>query len=167
MNSPIRRLDGITYWVIEEPDAIREFINTQVRREWEEDIKDIPNDPARDPWLSTLSQREWKLKKVRIEEPKIDPDVIDFVDPRTGYNFTERLQQRRKEMRKSIEKYGIVIWPIILREEDMQVLDGYCRYTTLTELGVSRLYAYIGRLRPSARNGRTRMGARRRPTRRT
>lgn len=146
MNTPIRRLDGITYWVIEEPEAIHEFINTQVRREWEEDIKDIPNDPARDPWLSTLHQREWKLEIVRTEEPKTDPEVMNFIDPKAGYNFPERLKQRRKEMQKSMEKYGIVIWPIILRKEDMQVLDGYCRYTTLRDLGVSRLYAYIGRL---------------------
>jgi len=146
LKTPVRRLDGITYWVIEEPEAITEFINIQVRREWEEDVKDIPNDPARDPWLSTLSQREWKLEIVRIDEPKIDPEVMNFIDPKTGYNFPERLKQRRKEMRKSIEKYGIVIWPIILRKEDMQVLDGYCRYTALKELGVSRLYAYVGRL---------------------
>ena len=146
MKTPVRRLDGITYWVIEEPEAITDFINMQVRREWEEDVKDIPNDPARDPWLSTLSQREWKLEIVRIDEPKIDPEVMNFIDPKTGYNFPERLKQRRKEMRKSIVKYGIVIWPIILRKEDMQVLDGYCRYTALKELGVSRLYAYIGSL---------------------
>ena len=49
-------------------------------------------------------------------------------------------------MRRGIELWGRVIWPIILREEDMEVIDGYCRCTTLKELGVSRLYAYVGKL---------------------
>jgi hypothetical protein len=38
------------------------------------------------------------------------------------------------------------MWPIILREKEMEVLDGYCRYTMLKELGVTRGYAYPGRL---------------------
>jgi hypothetical protein len=146
LDTPVRSLNGIAYWVIEDPEAIREFITTQVRREWEQDIRDMPDDPAREPWLSTLHQRKWKLEIVRIDEPKTDPTMMNFVNPKTGYNFPERLKQRRMEMRKSIEKYGIVIWPIILRKEDMQVLDGYCRFTTLKEIGVTELYAYVGSL---------------------
>jgi hypothetical protein len=149
LNTPIRRLDGIAYWVIEDTDAIHDFINTQIRREWEEDIIHMPVDPARGAWLSTLNQREWKLEIVRIEELITDPAAMNFIDPETGYNFAEHLAQRRKGLREGIEKYGVVIWPIILRKEDMQVLDGYCRYTALKEIGVSRLYAYVGFLRAS------------------
>jgi hypothetical protein len=32
--TPIRRLEGITYWVIENPEAIHNFINTKVLKQW-------------------------------------------------------------------------------------------------------------------------------------
>jgi hypothetical protein len=39
VNTPIRRLEGITYWVVEDPDAIYDLINSEVRKEWEEDAR--------------------------------------------------------------------------------------------------------------------------------
>jgi hypothetical protein len=68
-----------------------------------------------------------------------------YVDSKTGSNFAERLAKRREELREGLENWGRVIWPIIVREEDVQVLDGYCRYTTLREMGVHQVYAHIDR----------------------
>jgi hypothetical protein len=45
-----------------------------------------------------------------------------------------------------MEDYGTVIWPVIIGKEDAQILDGYCRYTTLREMRVSRIYAYVEHL---------------------
>jgi len=36
--------------------------------------------------------------------------------------------------------------PLIVREEDMQLVDGYCRYATLKAVNVSRIYVYVGAL---------------------
>jgi hypothetical protein len=69
---------------------------------------------------------------------------MNYVDKETGYNFAKHIAKRGRQLRHVIEAYGNVIWPIIIRKEDMQVLDGYCRYTTLREMGVSRIYSYIG-----------------------
>ena len=33
----LRRVDGITYWVIDGPKQIRKFINTNLRQEWKKD----------------------------------------------------------------------------------------------------------------------------------
>lgn len=146
MNTPLRRLDGISYWVIEDPDGIRDFINTEVRKEWELDVRSMPGDPAAGGWLPSLPQRKWRLDVVQTDIVKLDEHAMNFVDAKTGYNFPEHLAKRRQQMSHAIENYGTVIWPVIVRKEDMQVLDGYCRYTTLREMNIPRIYAYMGTL---------------------
>ena len=147
VNSPLRRLDGISYWVIEDPDGIWDFINTEIRKEWGFDVRSLPrDDPAAGTWLQDLPHRRWTLEIVEIGKVSLDEHMMRFVDPETGYNFPEHLAKRRKELRYALENYGIVICPIIVRKEDMQVLDGYCRYTTLKEMNIPSVYAYVGRL---------------------
>ena len=147
MDTPLRRLEGISYWVIEDPDGIRDFINTEVRKEWDVDVQSLPqDDPAAGAWLPDLTKRTWALEIVETGSVTLDEHMMKFIHPETGYNFPEHLAKRRKELRHAIERYGLVIWPIIVRKEDLQVLDGYCRYTTLKEMGVSRIYAYLGSL---------------------
>jgi hypothetical protein len=103
-------------------------------------------DPASGAWLETLRNRKWQLRQIKIADAKLDELALRHVDAKSGYNFADRLAQRRKELRTAVELFGQVIWPIVIREEDMEVLDGYCRYTTLKEMGVTRAYAYVGRL---------------------
>ena len=49
------------------------------------------------------------------------------------------------QLHKAIEEYGSVIWPVTVRGEDLQLVDGFCRFTTLKEMGITKLYAYVGR----------------------
>jgi hypothetical protein len=35
---------------------------------------------------------------------------------------------------------------LVIRREDMQLVDGYCRYDTLRAMKVSKTYAYVGSL---------------------
>jgi hypothetical protein len=144
MNTPLRRLEGISYWVIENPDAIRDFINTEVRKEWELDVRSLPGDPAGGDWLPNLPKRKWVLDEVQTGKIGLNDRIMHFVDAKTGYNFAEHLAKRRQQMRHAVENYGTVIWPIIVRKEDMQLLDGYCRFTMLKEMNVPRIYAYVG-----------------------
>ena len=146
MNTPLRRLEGISYWVIEDPDGIHDFINTEVRKEWALDVRSMPGDPAAGDWLLELPQRKWRLDLVQTDIVELDEHAMNFVDAQTGYNFAEHLAKRRQQLRHAIENYGTVIWPVIVRKEDMQILDGYCRCTTLKETKVPRIYAYIGTL---------------------
>ena len=146
MNTPLRRLEGISYWVIEDPDGIHDFINTEIRKEWELDVRSLPGDPAGGDWLPNLPKREWCLEVMQIDRIRLNDRIMNFVDSKTGYSFPEHLVKRREQLRHAIENYGIVIWPVIIRKEDMQILDGYCRYTTLKEMKVPRTYAYMGTL---------------------
>jgi len=141
--TPIHRLEGITYWVIEDGNGIHDFINTQLRQEWISDTEDEGRQPEEDVWLQQLSRRKWRLEILELNA--IRPNPYEFI-PRAGYNFEERLAQRSKALRRAIEKYGSIIWPITVRAEDMQLVDGYCRFIALKVMGVSKAYAYVGML---------------------
>lgn len=144
--TPVRRLGGVTYWVIENPEAIYDFINTEVRKEWEEDAKSEHRDPKDDPWLVTLSRRIWHLEIMGITRIKLDPEIMSYADPERGYVFSKNLESRSAELRHNIEVAAVVLSPLIVRNEGTQLVDGYCRYATLNGMSVSRIYAYVGSL---------------------
>ena len=146
MNTPIRRLEGITYWVVEDPDAIYDLINSEVRKEWEEDARSEHRDPNDDEWLRTLSKRRWSLEIVEVGRVRLNPEIMNYVDREMGYVFQKSLTQRTQELQKVIQSFGVVIWPLIVREEDTQLVDGYCRYATLKAMNASRAYVYVGAL---------------------
>ena len=144
--TPIRRLDGITYLVIADPEAIHDFINTEIRHEWEEDARSESRDPEEDLWLKTLPKREWTLEIVDMGRIRLNPAIMNLVDKEKGYVFREELANRTKELQESIRKFSLVIWPIIIKRENFELVDGYCRYTSLRAMNVSRTYAYVGTL---------------------
>ncbi len=61
----IRRLHGISYWGMQDPDEIRDFIKTNVRKEWKADAKSEGLNASKDPWLQILPRRTWTLEVVR------------------------------------------------------------------------------------------------------
>ena len=72
--TPIRRLESIAYWVIEDPADIGEFVGTVLRREWEADLRGEGRDPASDQWLAGLLERRWRLEILRTSEVKPELD---------------------------------------------------------------------------------------------
>jgi len=142
--TPIRRLEGITYWVIEDPDGIYDYINTEIQKEWEADAQSEHRDPNDDLWLGTLSQRKWSLEIMEIERIKLNPLIMNYVDIERGYVFSESLAKRSSELKKEIETYGLAIWPLVVRGENRVLADGYCRYATLKAMNIRRIYAYVG-----------------------
>ena len=101
-------------------------------------------DPEDDPWLKTLSKRKWRIRVIEIEQIKLNPELMNYVDRKQGYVFQESLAQRQHELQEVIQSFGVVIWPLVIRGEGMQLVDGYCRYATLKAMGVSRVYVYVG-----------------------
>jgi len=130
--------------VIESPEAISDFINNEIRREWEADAKSEGRDPKDDPWLKTLSKRRWALKTVRMDQINLDPRIMNYRDAKSGYVFVDSLAKRSHELRVEISRFASVIWPVIVKKENLMLVDGYCRYATLKALNISRIYAYVG-----------------------
>jgi hypothetical protein len=146
LKTPIRRLEGIAYWVLEDPEAIHDFINAEIRKEWEADARSEGRDPREDSWLKTLSERKWSLMITRTDLIRLDPDIMNYVNGKMGYNFGESLRKRSEVLQREIKEFAQVIWPMIVKHENMQLVDGYCRYAALKTMGISRIYVYVGAL---------------------
>ena len=121
-----------------------DFINTEVKKEWEADARSEGRDTRDDSWLKTLSKRKWSLVITKTHLIKLDPGIMNYVNGKTGYDFAQRLAKRSAQLHREIKEFAHVIWPVILREEDMQLIDGYCRYAALKTMNISRIYAYVG-----------------------
>jgi len=132
--------------VIEDPEGIYDFINKEVRKEWEEDAESEGREPQEDPWLKTLPERKWGSEVIEIERVKLNPKIMNYVDSRSGYSFSESLAKRSNELKECIKRYAAVIWPVIVRNEDYMLVDGYCRYTALRMMKIRKIYAYVGTL---------------------
>lgn len=139
--TPVRRLEG-TYWVIEDSEGIHDFINTEIRKEWETDAKFENRKPSEDLWLKTLSNCKWNLEKIDINQIELNPRIMNFVDNERGYNFKEELAKSSDELQTSIREYSTVIWPVLVREDDFQLVDGYCRYNALRMMNIRSLRLY-------------------------
>jgi hypothetical protein len=130
--------------VFEDLDDIHDFINMEIRRELEVDLQSVGLDPRDDVLLNSLPKRKWKLEIVNIADVRLNPLILNSFDVKTGRKFTERLVERRLELRKALESGGTVIWPIVLLREESLLVDGYCRHSTMQEMGILETYAYVG-----------------------
>jgi hypothetical protein len=137
----LRRVQGITYWVIDDVKEIRTFVNSNLREEWERDNQKDEVDSSTDNWLISLPRREWHLRNILTDSVNLDPSTM------TREDFKARLEERSKELRRCITEYHSVIWPVVVRGEDYQLKDGYCRYAALRKLGVNKVMAYVGTLK--------------------
>ena len=140
----VRRLGSIEYRVFEDSDDIHDLINTEVRRELEADLESMGWDLRDDALLNSLPKRKWRLEVVNINDVRLNPLILNSSDVKTGRKFAERLKERRSELRRALEARRAVIWPIVLLREENLLVDGYCRHSTLQEMGLPETYAYIG-----------------------
>ncbi len=140
----VRRLRSIEYRVFEDSDDIHDLINMEVRRELEEDLESMGRDPRDDALFNSLPRRKWRLEVASIGDVRLNPLIMNSSDVKTGRKFAERLKERRLELRIALEARGAVIWPIVLSREENLLVDGYCRHSTLQEMGVPETYAYVG-----------------------
>ena len=143
----LRALHGVSYWVIEDPSEIAELINSNVRKEWETDMAGHEDEQDR-AWLDGLRRRTWSLETVNLGDVRLNERTMDYRDRRTGYVFRKELEKRVRVMKDQLGRFGMVIWPLVLRGEDHLLMDGYCRFHTLLELNSGEAYAYVGSLKP-------------------
>jgi hypothetical protein len=143
----VRRLHSIEYRMLEDSDDIHDFVNTEVRKELEEDFESMGEDPRNDALFDTLAKRRWRVEVVRVGDVRLNSLIIGSSDVKTGRRFTERLSERQLELRKALETSGAVIWPIVLLREDQLLVDGYCRHSTLREMNIPEMYGYVGTFR--------------------
>lgn len=144
----LRKLEGITYWVIEDPEEIRELVCDNIRKEWEADIAE-QKDHESGRWLASIRTRRWRLEAVEMTRIKLNLAVMNYENKETGYDFRKRLRERKGILERDLNQYGAVIRPLVLRAEDMRLMDGYCRYHVFQDRKVKRALAYLGSLVPT------------------
>lgn len=145
-----REMMGVSYWVVEDPSEISTLINTESRKEWETKIAKSGNPRSLRAWMRGLQTREWGLKTLGLQEIKISELVMNSVNAKTGYSFKEALEERKRSFESDLRRSGMAISPLIVRAEDRQLMDGYCRYHVLQDRGVTMTFAYVG-TRPTGR----------------
>jgi len=110
-NTLLRRLYEITCWVIEHSMGIFDYINEEIRKEWETDAGQEHCEPMNDPWLKILSKRKWSLQDIDMKRMKLNSDIMNYVDPQREYVFSKRFVERIRELQESIRLDCSVICP--------------------------------------------------------
>jgi len=80
---------------------------------------------------------------MEISRIKLDPEIMSYVDPERGYVFLKSLEKRSADLSHNIAAGAVVLPPLIVRNEDTRLLDGYCRYAALKGMKVSKTYTYV------------------------
>lgn len=137
-------LHGVEYRVLEDPDDIYDYVNTAIRKELETDTVTMRNGPDSNEIIDSLATRKWKLEIVNLCDIQLNPMILESSDIKTGRRFRDRLKERTSEFRQVLDHDKVAICPLVLVDNHRLLIDGYCRHSTLTEMGIPRAYGYSG-----------------------
>ncbi len=130
-----------TYHVIGKKYKIKPFLLKWIEKEWQMDHKEFPDQQWTIEWLNLLPDMKFKLLVVDLDKINLRQDLMNYKTD--SYNFLEELNLRVEEMEESLLQ-GSSIGPLIVNNENMELMDGYTRYMILKKNQQKRTYAYIG-----------------------
>ncbi len=136
-----KKLGKFTYHVITDKSKLKQFLLKWIGGEWEIDHKEFPDQQWTIEWLNLLPQYNFKLKKVDLETIQPRQDLMNYKTD--SYNFKEELKVRAYEMEESILQ-GSSLGPLLVKKENMELMDGYTRYTILKKYQQKTTYVYLG-----------------------
>lgn|GEM_PF-1257090 len=132
-----RKLGDFTYHVISDPTEIKAYLMKWILREWEIDHNEAPDEHWTVKWMNMLPQMNFALETINLSDIHPNPDLMSLED------FQTSLQERADEREWSILR-GVSIEPLLINQEDFELMDGYTRYTVLERYEQKEVYAYIG-----------------------
>ena len=122
---------------------IKPFLMEWLKKEWEIDHKEAPEQPWTIEWLSLLPRMEFSVQTLELDSIKPRPDLMSY---RTDtYDFMTELMERAEEREESLLR-GISTEPLVVNRDGFELMDGYTRYVVLKKHGHERVYAYVGTL---------------------
>lgn len=136
-----KKLGRFTYHIINNKNDITPFISKWLKKEWDIDIKEFPEQQWTINWLNLLPFMKFKLDIVEMDKIKLHEDLMQYESE--SYNFLKSLQTRAEEMEIAIIQ-GSSIAPLIINKENMELMDGYTRYMILKTYNQKRTYVYLG-----------------------
>ncbi|MHA2288865.1 MAG: hypothetical protein ACXABG_08760 [Promethearchaeota archaeon] len=135
-----KKLGKFTYHVITDRSKIKPFLLKWIGGEWEIDRKEFPDQPWTIEWLNLLPRYNFKLKKAELETIQPRQDLMNYKTD--SYSFIEELNERADEMEESILQ-GSSIGPLLVKKKEMELMDGYTRYSILKKYQQKKTYVYL------------------------
>lgn len=112
-----------------------------IMQEWETDHREAPNEIWTVEWMDLLPQMEFTLRQVRLAEIQPRADLMNHVVE--DDSFMESLNERADEREEAMLR-GVSIEPLLVNAQNMQLMDGYTRYTVLKRYQQEVVYVYAG-----------------------
>jgi len=136
-----KKLGKFTYHIVGKKNQIKPFLLKWIEKEWQIDHKEFPDQPWTIEWLNLLPNMEFKLIVVDLEKINLHLDLMNYKTD--SYIFLEELNLRVEEMEEYLLQ-GSSIGPLIVNNENMELMDGYTRYMILKKNQQKRTYAFVG-----------------------
>jgi hypothetical protein len=137
-----KKLGKFTYNIVANEKDIKPYLSKWIGKEWKKDIEEFPDQPWSYEWLEILDKSNFVLTKCRIEDIQLRQDLVNYKNE--SYCFLEELKERAELMEESILR-GSSIEPLLVNGENMELLDGYTRYTVLKKHNQYLMYIYLGK----------------------
>ena len=137
-----RKLGDVTYNILPR-SQIKTFIMKHLKREWETDHAEFPDQSSTIEWLTLLPKMEFTLELLELGDIYLRQDVMDYKTD--TYDFKSSLHQRAKEREESFLR-GVSTEPLVVNSDGMELMDGYTRYMVLQDHQQEKVYAYVGQV---------------------
>ena len=136
------KLGDFTYNVLPE-SQIKSFLMEYLKQEWEIDHAEFPDQQWTVEWLDLLSRMEFKLKIIKLGDIVLRQELMNYKNDTD--DFVASLRKRADERKESFMR-GVSTEPLVVNGDNMELMDGYTRYTALKEYQQENVYAYVGRI---------------------
>ncbi len=134
-------LGAFTFHVLSEPRAIRRLLLKCIMAEWAHDHAVGPDEPWTVEWMERLPRMQFALHRVAVSAIRPRPDLMAYERP--GYSFVAELDARVEEREQALQR-GCSMEPLLIDASNMELMDGYVRYTLLCRHRQRLAYAYLG-----------------------
>jgi len=135
------KLGDFTYNILPEL-KIKTFLMEYLKREWEIDHAEFPDQHWTLEWLDLLTRMKFTLETIRLEEVRLRQELMSYRND--TYDFIVSLRERVDEREESFLR-GISLEPLVVNGDNMELMDGYTRYMVLKKYEQKNVYAYLGR----------------------
>jgi len=139
-----QKLGKFTFHILKNKEEINPFLYDWLRKEWETDHSEDPDQPWTLEWLDLLKLMKFELKIINRDSVNLRKELMDYKTE--TYNFQNELNDRVADMEESILR-GSSIEPLTVNGENMELMNGYTRYRILKKYDQERIYAYVGTLK--------------------
>jgi hypothetical protein len=86
---------------------------------------------------------DFVLEVPQLQDIRLRQDVMEYRNE--TYDFMAALRRRTDEREESFLR-GVSIEPLVVNGHDMELMDGYTRYTVLQKYKQEKVYVYVGHI---------------------